>query len=30
MGKGVTFGDKDAQLIRRIVAYQKKRDFLVC
>ena len=25
MGKGVTFGDKDAQLIRRIVAYQKER-----
>jgi hypothetical protein len=25
MGKGVTFGDKDAQLIRRIVAYQKEK-----
>ena len=25
MGKSVTFGDKDAQLIRRIVAYQKEK-----
>lgn len=25
MGKGVTFGDKDAQLIRRIVTYQKEK-----
>lgn len=31
MGKSVTFGDKDAQLIRRIVAYQKEKgNFLVC
>ncbi len=25
MGRSVTFGDKDAQLIRRIVAYQKEK-----
>ena len=25
MSKGVTFGDKDTQLINRIVAYQKEK-----
>nr|DAP45588.1 MAG TPA: hypothetical protein [Caudoviricetes sp.] len=27
MGKSITFVDKDAQLIKKIVAYQKKEEF---
>lgn len=29
MGKSITFVDKDAQLIKKTVAYQRKRNFLV-